>query len=247
LLEAKYLLYHNADFIANDPISIPHCFQLKEDIEISGFLAATIAWGQRKTIVSNANRLMKLMENKPYDFIMHAGDNDLKRLDGFVHRTFNSTDCLYFVSSLRNIYQNYSGLQGVFEKGYKDSLSIKDAISHFRTIFFEQPHLNRTCKHVSNVEANAAAKRINMYLRWMVRNDGKKVDFGLWNGIPTSALHIPLDVHTGNLARKLGLLSRKQDDWKSVDELTGTLRKFDINDPVKYDFALFGMGINEKM
>jgi uncharacterized protein (TIGR02757 family) len=244
LLETKYLRYHSADFITNDPISIPHKFQHKEDIEIAGFLTATIAWGQRKTIVSNASRLMQLMDDDPFEFIINAGKLEMERFEGFVHRTFNSADCLYFMESLRNIYSERGGLQNVFEKGFQASNTIKGSISAFRSVFFELPHLNRTCKHVSNVDANAAAKRINMFLRWMVRPNDGGVDFGLWKGIPTSALQIPLDVHTGTISRKLGLLTRKQDDWKAVEELTAQLRKFDPNDPVKYDYALFGMGIN---
>jgi uncharacterized protein (TIGR02757 family) len=243
LLEQKFNQYHNRDFILNDPISVPHQYEKKEDIEISGFLAATIAWGQRVTIIKNANRLMHLMDNNPYEFIMYAKDIELLNFEKFVHRTFNPVDCLYFIESLRNIYQNHGGLQTVFEKGYNTDNSIKSSISGFRNVFFELPHLKRTGKHIANVNANASAKRINMYLRWMVRNDHRLVDFGIWDGIPPSALHIPLDVHSGNVARKLGLLVRKQDDWKAVEELTSVLRIFDPLDPVKYDYALFGMGI----
>jgi uncharacterized protein (TIGR02757 family) len=245
LLELKYRQYHTPDFIENDPVSIPHKFNTKEDIEIAAFFAATIAWGQRKTIVYNASRLMNMMNNEPYDFIMNSREKDLKKLDGFVHRTFNNSDCLYFVASLKNIYLHWGGLQNVFEKGYEKDQTIKSAIIYFREKFFELPYLKRTAKHISNVEQNSAAKRINMFLRWMVRYDEGLVDFGLWKGIPTAALHIPLDLHTGNTARKLRLLTRKQDDWKAVEELTGVLRKFDKQDPVKYDYALFGMGIYE--
>jgi uncharacterized protein (TIGR02757 family) len=245
LLESKYQQFHSVGFIDSDPVSIPHRYSRKEDIEIAGFLAATIAWGQRKTIITNSLRLMNFMDNCPYEFITKAPESDFSRVENFVHRTFNSTDCIYFIHSLRNIYARHNGLQNVFEKGYSINNSIKSAIVNFRKVFFELPFLQRTTKHVANPEANSSAKRLNMFLRWMVRSDGNKVDFGLWNGIPTSALFMPLDVHTGNVSRKLGLLSRKQDDWKAVEELTITLRKFDSNDPVKYDYALFGMGVFE--
>lgn len=245
-LDEKYFLYNNPQFIESDPISIPHRFKLKEDVEISGFLAATIAWGQRRTIITNALRLMHLMDNEPYRFIREASEHEFEKLNGFVHRTFNSDDCLFFIYSLRNIYRNYNGLQGVFENFFAETGNIKSSIAGFRSVFMETPHLSRNLKHLANVDANSSAKRINMFLRWMVRKDDKGVDFGLWTGIPQSALYIPLDLHTGNTARKLGLLSRKQNDWKAVEELTSVLRKFDPTDPVKYDFALFGLGVFEK-
>jgi len=245
ILENRYLLYHHPNFINNDPISIPHIFRRKEDIEISGFLTAIISWGQRKTIVSNGNKLMQIMDNEPFAFIMNANEKELAKLGGFVHRTFNAIDCLYFIASLQNIYCNHGGLQSVFEKGYSFDNTIKSAIIYFRSVFFKLPYIARTQKHIANVTANSSAKRINMFLRWMVRDDNRLVDFGLWNGIPASALHIPLDVHSGNVARKLGLLTRKQDDWKAVEELTSELCFHDASDPVKYDYALFGMGIFE--
>ncbi len=239
-LENRYRRYCTLEFTETDPVQVPHFFSRKEDIEIAGFLTATIAWGQRKSIIINAKRLMALMDHAPYDFIIHADAKEFKRLDTFVHRTFQQDDCLFFVSSLRHIYRTYGGLQAVFEKGYTDNQSIFGALTYFRRIFLEIKHLRRSEKHISNVERGASAKRLNMFLRWMVRsNDG--IDFGLWNNIPVSALKIPLDVHTGNTSRRLGLLTRKSDDWKAVEELTANLQKFDPYDPVKYDFALFGL------
>ena len=244
-LEERYARYCTPVFIETDPVQIPHLFQRKEDIEIAGFLAATLAWGQRKAIIAGAKRLLSLMDNAPYDFVMNANPCELKRLDTFVYRTFQPVDCLFFISSLRHIYANYGGLHGVFSSGYRKTDSIFGTLGHFRQIFMETPHLQRSAKHVSDVQRGASAKRLNMFLRWMVRkNDG--IDFGLWNDIPVSALMIPLDVHTGNVGRQLQLLTRKANDWKAVEELTGNLRKYDSNDPVKYDFALFGLGVFER-
>ncbi len=246
LLEDRYNRYCLPEFIETDPIQVPHCFTRKEDIEIAGFLASSIAWGQRKSIITNAKRLMALMSNTPYDFVMHAGGQELKQLDNFVHRTFQQDDCLFFVTSLRHIYKNHGGLQTLFEKGYHNANSVFGSLSYFRRVFLETPHLSRSEKHISNVEHGASAKRLNMFLRWMVRGNDN-VDFGLWENIPVAALQIPLDIHTGNVGRRLGLLTRKTNDWKAVEELTGNLRKFDPHDPVKYDFALFGLGIFENI
>ena len=245
-LDEKHDQYNRPEFIESDPISIPHLFSKKEDIEISGFLAATIAWGNRKMIVRNANRLVELMDYSPFDFVMNFSDKELQSFENFVHRTFNGTDCIYFLESLRNIYQNYKGLEAVFSHEIKNTGSVKDAIIYFRKVFFELPFPDRTGKHVANPEKNSSAKRINMYLRWMVRNDNRGVDFGIWKTIKPAGLFCPLDVHSGNISRKLGLLNRKANDWKAVDELTTNLRTFDNIDPVKYDFALFGLGVFEK-
>jgi uncharacterized protein (TIGR02757 family) len=243
-LDEKYELYNRPTFIEVDPVSIPHQFKRKEDIEIAAFFAATIAWGQRPTIIKNANRLMNLMEDEPYQFIMNSDKKDWKRFAGFAHRTFNATDVVYFIQSLQNIYRNYGGIEKAFsEKSKKD---IKTGIHHFRKIFLEIDPQGRTAKHIANVEKNASAKRINMFLRWMIRNDKRGVDFGIWKSISPSLLYCPLDLHSGRVARKLGLLKRTQDDWKAVDELTINLRKLDKKDPVKYDFALFGLGVFEK-
>lgn len=243
-LEEKVVQYNTLDFIDSDPVQIPHRFSIKEDVEISGFLAATIAWGNRKMIINNANKMMQLMGNSPYDFVMNFSENDLDDLDGFVHRTFNSDDLKFFMKSLRNIYQHHGGLEEVFAKN-KTSDSMQTSISNFKQTFFEVEHLPRTTKHISDPLNNSAAKRINMYLRWMIRNDKQGVDLGIWKSIPTSILSCPLDVHSGNVARKLGILTRKQNDAKALKELDTKLREMDANDPVKYDFALFGLGVFE--
>ena len=242
LLDEAVIRYNQLDFIENDPIQIPHQFTRKEDIEIAGFLAASISWGQRKTILKNANLLMDLMDNSPYDFVMDG--NDFGKLNRFIHRTFNGIDCGFFLRSLQNIYKNHDGLEQVFTDGFQDKKSIFEALKYFRSVFLEIPHEKRTEKHLSDVASNSSAKRLNMFLRWMVRKDEQEVDFGLWNGIPASALMLPLDVHTGEVSRALGLLERKQNDWKAVEEITGILRTFDAVDPIRYDFALFGMGID---
>lgn len=244
-LDEKVEQYNQPKFIESDPIQVPKLFTQKENIEIAGFLTATIAWGNRAAIIKNALRLMELLENQPYDFVLNASDNEIKRLQNFVHRTFNGNDCIYFIHSLRNIYRSYGGLQMVFESGYAIDNSVKSTLANFYTVFFELEG-ERTRKHVSNVQKGASSKRLNMYLRWMCRKDKMGVDFGLWNGIPNTALMLPLDVHTGNVGRKLGLLQRKSNDWKAVEEITTSLCNFDANDPVKYDFALFGLGVFEK-
>ena len=243
-LDEKVDLYNNVDFINTDPIQIPHLFTLKEDIEIAGFLVATISWGNRKSIINNGNRLVEIMDSSPYDFVMGFSDKDAERLQNFVHRTFNSHDLVYFIRALQNIYKNHGGLENVFNE-YADSNSLQPAIHRFKMIFFELPHLPRTQKHVSDPLNNSAAKRINMFLRWMVRKDNAGVDFGIWKKLSPSLLSCPLDVHSGNVARKLGLLIRKQNDAKAVLELDASLRVLDPIDPVKYDYALFGLGVFE--
>lgn len=242
-LDEKVIQYNNFDFIESDPIQIPHSFSLKEDIEIAGFLSATIAWGNRKMIIKNSKKLMDLMGNSPYDFVMSHSKDNLERLDNFVHRTFNSDDAKTFIKALQHIYVNHEGLEAVFSKNQEEN-SMQKSIHEFKKVFFEIDHLQRTQKHISDPLNNSAAKRINMYLRWMIRDDNK-VDFGIWKSIPTSKLSCPLDVHSGNVARKLGLLKRKQNDGKALAELDVALRKLDKNDPVKYDFALFGLGVFE--
>lgn len=243
-LERKTAEFNRPEFIADDPVSVPHLFSRKEDIEIAGFLAATIAWGQRPTIVKNGLRMMDLMSHSPYEFTMNAGIKDLKRISTFVHRTFNGTDFKVFVRCLRNIYAKHGGLENVFAASLRNENTMMDAISAFRKTFFSIRHEQRTQKHVSDPAKNSTAKRINMFLRWMVRKDANGVDFGIWKTIPTASLMIPLDVHVGNVARELQLLHRTQDDRKAVEELTKMLRQFDPLDPVKYDFALFGTGIS---
>lgn len=242
-LDEKVVRYNNSGFIETDPISIPHLFSKKQDIEIAGFLTATIAWGQRKTIMNNANRLMQLMDQAPYDFIVNAGAGDYKAFQKFVHRTFNGEDCVYFLRALKHIYKKHGSMEQAFAAGIqKNDKDVKNSISGFRKIFFEIEHPSRTGKHVSDPLAKSSAKRLCMYLRWMVRNDKCGVDFGIWKKISPKQLCLPLDVHTGNISRKLGLLQRTQNDWQAVEEITGILRKFDPDDPVKYDFALFGLG-----
>jgi uncharacterized protein (TIGR02757 family) len=245
-LDEKILLFNRAGFIETDPIQIPSLFSAKENIEIAGFLAATIAWGQRPTIIRNAQKLISLMGNDPFGFLMTTNEQDWHIFQDFKHRTFNGVDCIYFLKALKNIYQNHGGLEQVFTEGYRLDGSVFGALRYFRSVFFELGHERRTEKHISDVERGAAAKRLNMFLRWMVRTDRSNVDFGLWKNIPASSLMLPLDVHTGNVARKLGLLSRTQNDWRAVEEITARLREFDPKDPVKYDFALFGLGVFEK-
>lgn len=245
-LDQKYELYNQETFIDTDPIQIPRAFTQKEDIEIAAFMAATIAWGQRPTIIRNGKWLMEQMDHQPHEFILNSDANDWDRFLGFKHRTFNGEDCIYFIKSLQNIYRNHGGLEMLFANGMLKGEGIKGALAYFREVFFELDHLHRTQKHVSNVQRKSAAKRLNMFLRWMVRNDKRGVDFGIWDKISASELFIPLDVHSGRVARKLGLLSRKQDDWQAVDQLTSNLRLLDPLDPVKYDFALFGLGAFEK-
>jgi uncharacterized protein (TIGR02757 family) len=234
--------YNCPDFIESDPISIPHMFTAKEDIEIAGFLAATIAWGNRKMILRNANMLMGIMGHTPYDFIINHTEDDLQKGEFFVHRTFNSTDLKYFFRTLKQIYLN-GGMEEIFKK-HMTSDSLQPAIHEFRRIFFELPHPSRTEKHVSDPFRGSAAKKINMFLRWMVRKDGKGVDFGIWDSIPMSVLSCPLDVHSGNIAREFGLITRKANDSVSLRELDQNLREMDKDDPVKYDFALFGLGVS---
>jgi uncharacterized protein (TIGR02757 family) len=240
-LDEHVELYNRPEFIESDPISIPHLYTQKEDIEIAGFLAATIAWGNRKMILRNANRMMELLDDSPYEFIMNSSESELEISEKFVHRTFNSTDLTYFLRALKHIYRHHGGIEAIFTE-HINAVSIQPAIHEFHKIFFELPHQKRTERHVSDPFKGSAAKKINMYLRWMIRNDNKGVDFGLWRSISPSILSCPLDVHCGNVARKLGLLKRKQNDAKAVAELDEVLRSFDSKDPVKYDFALFGLG-----
>jgi uncharacterized protein (TIGR02757 family) len=246
LLEEKASFYNNPQFIETDPVSIPHLFTRKEDIEIAGFLSATLAWGQRVTIINKGRELMGRMDHAPFEFIVQATEKEISAFSSFVHRTFQGDDCMYFIHALQQVYKQHGGLENVFNAGYLPDHSIKTAIGHFRKVFFGFDHLHRTRKHVPDPERGSAAKRLNMYLRWMVRNDRKGVDFGIWKSISTADLLCPLDLHSGNIARRLGLLQRKHDDWQAVEELTAALRLFDPNDPVKYDFALFGTGVNEK-
>jgi uncharacterized protein (TIGR02757 family) len=243
-LDEKADLYNRPSFIEHDPISIPHRYTAKGDIEIAGFLAATIAWGNRKMILKNSVRMMEILEDSPFEFIVNSSDCELDQAIRFVHRTFNSADLAYFLKALRHIYRDYSGLETIFNT-CKTSDSLQPAIHELNKIFFEMPHEKRTERHVSDPLKGSAAKKINMYLRWMIRKDNKGVDFGIWKSISPSILSCPLDVHSGRVARKLGLLNRKQNDAKAVAELDAVLRGFDKKDPAKYDFALFGLGVFE--
>ena len=232
-------------FLTDDPLSVPHNFEKKEDIEISAFLTATIAWGNRKSIINSAYRLMDLMEGEPFQFVSDFDPDKTHKLSKFVHRTFNSEDLVYFIRGLQNIYIHHGGLETLFTNFAQEN-SLQPAISSFKRIFFELPHPKRTTKHISDPAKGSAAKRINMFLRWMIRSNSTGVDFGLWQNLRPAQLSCPLDVHSGRVARKLGLLSRNQNDAKAVVELDTSLRKLDPVDPVKYDFALFGLGVFEK-
>lgn len=244
-LDLKAQHYQSREFIEADPIQIPHRFSKKEDIEIAGFLAATIAWGNRTSIIKNATKMMSLMDESPYDFITNLEAKDLEVFNGFVHRTFNAEDLKYFVVALQNLYKNHGGLETAMSQDAAE-LGVQPALHHFKKRFFELPHQIRTQKHLADPLKGSAAKRINMYLRWMVRSSSTGVDFGIWESIHSRQLSCPLDVHSGTIARKLKILDRKQNDAKAVLELDNQLRLMDAEDPVKYDFALFGLGAFEK-
>lgn len=246
-LDAKVEQYNQPGFIKNDPICIPHQFSKKQDIEIAGLFAAVLAWGQRITIINKSRELLSLMDNAPHDFMLNHKKKDLKKLQQFKHRTFNTTDTLYFVKFLSWFYRKHTSLEEAFTGPSKKLDKIEDGLIRFHHVFFSLPDApHRTRKHISTPERKSACKRINMYLRWMVRDDKKGVDFGLWKNILPSQLVCPFDLHVERVARKLKLVKRKQTDWLTAIELTENLRKLDPNDPVKYDFALFGLGIDEK-
>ncbi|QXU43148.1 TIGR02757 family protein [Pedobacter sp. D749] len=273
-LDSKVEQYNQPNFIANDPVCIPHLFEKKQDIEISGFFAAVLAWGQRKTIINKCGELLDRMDNAPYDFVLNHSDDDLKRLLNFKHRTFNDTDLLYFISFFKQHYENFESLeqafipkQDIYRAEYLEisstersievssevcytadlNFSIEQALNHFRSYFFsleDFPH--RTRKHISSPQQKSTCKRLNMFLRWMVRTDNKGVDFGIWNTLNPKDLICPCDVHVDRVGRLLGLINRKQTDWLTAVELTTHLRAFDPLDPVKYDFALFGLGVEKE-
>jgi len=277
-LDAKVAQYNRPNFIANDPISIPHQFSLKQDIEIAAFFAAILAWGQRKTIINKCNELLARMDNQPYQFMLHHSDQDLKSLLGFKHRTFNDTDLLYFVAFFKQHYQQSNSLETAFipqsliyrtdylsveevTSGYELTSStcytsdlvvadftIEKALNHFRSYFFSLPDFpRRAIKHISSPTQKSTCKRLNMFLRWMVRKDNCGVDFGIWNTIRPADLICPCDVHVDRVARHFGLIERKQTDWQTAVELTQHLKEFDAEDPVKYDFALFGLGVEGEL
>lgn len=243
-LEFNSAKFNQEEFIENDPIKIPHQFTVKEDIEISAFLTASIAWGNRSVIIRNAFNLMERMDFAPADFVVNSREKDLAVFAGFKHRTFQTVDLQFFIRSLQNIYQNFGGLEKIFSNGFKTNA--KTAIIDLNGIFNAVYHEPRSEKHLSNPAKNSAAKRINMFLRWMVRKDNKGVDFGLWKSISPADLMLPLDVHTARTGRGLELLIRKQNDWKAVEEITAALKSINPTDPIKYDFALFGYGVSLK-
>ncbi|MBN1118721.1 MAG: TIGR02757 family protein [Bacteroidales bacterium] len=245
LLEELTDRYNNSNFIESDPISIPHKFELKEDIEIAGFLTAILSWGQRKQIISQAEKLMQLLDYAPFDFVKNFVKSDIKRINKFYYRTFQGADLVFFIRVLKHIYCHAGGLEHVFTKAYNETKLLSSALVDLFYLFDVIPHEKRSMKHIACIQKGSSAKRLNMFLRWMVRKDNKGVDFGLWNDIPASALYIPLDVHSGRTAREFEILSRASNDWKAVLELTKNLREFDPVDPVKYDFALFGFS-NDK-
>ncbi|AWW31633.1 TIGR02757 family protein [Echinicola strongylocentroti] len=247
-LEEKVALYNQPGFIAADPILIPHRYSKKQDIEIAGFFAATLAWGQRKTIINKCTELLVMMDDAPHDFMLHHSESDLKPFLDFKHRTFNDIDTLWFIAFLSRFYREHGSLEEAFTVGWEDEVDIMEVLlGNFHEVFFADPEApRRTRKHVATPKRKAACKRINMFLRWMVRKDQKGVDFGIWEKISPSQLICPCDLHVDRVARKLGLIQRKQTDWKTAVELTARLREFDPLDPVKYDFALFGLGVEEK-
>lgn len=248
LLNSKVKEYNQPNFIYNDPISIPHRFTKKQDIEIAGLFASVLAWGLRKTIIKKCTELLNLMDNSPLDFIINHQETDLRPFENFKHRTFNGTDTLYFIEFLKTHYQKHDSLETAFSKWMSpDDENIENGLIGFHNYFFDSefaPH--RTKKHISTPARKSACKKLNMYLRWMVRDDNNGVDFGIWNAIKSSQLICPLDVHVDRIARRYNLIKRKQSDWKTAIELTNNLKKLDANDPAKYDFALFGIGVMEK-
>ncbi|WP_375180929.1 TIGR02757 family protein [Chryseobacterium sp.] len=245
-LDEKADQYNDPEFIENDPIQIPHRFSLKQDIEIAGFLAATISWGNRKAIINSAEKMLDIMGNSPYDFVLNHSEKDLKFLEGkSVHRTFNGEDFAYFIKQFNRIYTENESMEDLFRINDSE-INFSHAIERFRTQFLGTEK-HRTHKHVSSPYKNSSTKRIIMFLRWMVRKDKRGVDFGLWKSTNPKYLSIPLDVHTGNISRKLGLITRTQNDWKTVEELDLVIRTFDEKDPAKYDFALFGLGVTKEL
>lgn len=247
-LDKKVDEYNQPSFIINDPLCIPHLFSKKQDIEIAGFFAAIFAWGNRTTIINKSKELLQLLHNAPYDFCIGHTNKDLKKLQSFKHRTFNATDLLYFIEFLKQHYTAHTSLENAFTKSMgKNDTTVENGLAGFYNYFFSLEDIpQRTKKHIASPLKKSSCKRLNMFLRWMVRNDNKGVDFGIWKTIKPSQLLCPVDVHVGRIAKRLNLLQRKQADWEAVIELTQYLRTLDKDDPVKYDFALFGIGVSEK-
>jgi uncharacterized protein (TIGR02757 family) len=245
-LDEKFHLFCLNEFVADDPISIPHKFSKKQDIEIAAFWTAMISWGNRKSIMSSANKLLQFMDNSPHEFVLDHTPKELKKFETFVHRTFQPIDALGFIHFFKSHYQKHESLESAFLSG-DQFVDVKTSLINFQSTMFDDSDAIalRTKKHIASPINKSTCKRMNMFLRWMVRSNKEGVDFGLWQKIPSSALMMPLDVHVERVARHLGLIERKQSDWQTVEELTGNLRLFDSNDPVKYDFALFGMGVSK--
>ncbi len=252
-LEILYKQFNTLDFIASDPISVPHMYSKKEDIEIAALFAAIFAWGQRTTIINKSKEILKMMDDAPHDFMLHHEDSDLKVFENFKHRTFNATDALYFIEFLKNLYRAKYSLEDAFVNKnlltkavkVKTKTNIEPYLINFRNNFFSLEDFSaRTKKHISSPEQKSTCKRLCMFLRWMVRKDKQGVDFGIWKQIKMSELVCPIDLHVERIAREFKLIERKQLDWLTAVELTENLKKFDVNDPVKYDFALFGYGVN---
>jgi uncharacterized protein (TIGR02757 family) len=246
-LDAKVAIYNQPSFIEKDPVSIPHSFTKKQDIEIAGLFAAVLAWGNRTTIINNCTKLMEWMDNKPHDFIVHHRETDLKPFVHFAHRTFNATDLLYFIYFLKYHYNDHDSLEDAFVPGkYYKAETTEQALIYFHNYFFSIEHPDRTKKHISTPERGSACKRLNMYLRWMVRNDNKGVDFGIWKKIKAHQLVCPLDVHVARVAERLGLISNIKSNWANALELTRRLKELQPEDPAVYDYALFGLGMAER-
>lgn len=247
-LNKKVALYNQPSFIEKDPVSVPHLFTLKQDIEIAGLFAAILAWGNRTTIINNCRKLMTWMDNRPHDFILNHHDTDLKKFLHFAHRTFNTTDLLYFIEFLQYHYRRSDSLEDAFAPAahYKHE-TVEQALVHFHHYFFSIEHPHRTRKHISTPERHSACKRLNMYLRWMVRKDNKGVDFGIWTKIKPSQLICPLDVHVARVAHRLGLIGNIKSNWSNALQLTASLREMNPKDPAVYDYALFSIGANERL
>ena len=246
-LDSKVALYNQVSFIDKDPVSIPHLFSMKQDMEIAGLFAATLAWGNRTTIIKNAKRIMELMDNQPYHFIINHMETDLKPFTNFVHRTFNATDLLYFIFFLKEHYNRFDSLEDAFVPGKTyNHATVEQALIHFHNYFFSLEHPTRTKKHIATPERNSACKRLNMYLRWMVRKDNKGVDFGIWHKIKPHQLLCPVDVHVARVAHRLNLLDNPKANWKNTVLLTERLKEFNPKDQVIYDYALFGIGVSGK-
>ena len=244
MLECLHDKYNRPEFIEADPISVPHSFTSRDDREVAGFLAATIARGNRKAIVKSARRMIERMDNAPADFVRNATERDLAGVGDFVHRTFSRSDLLDYIRAMQRMYLRFGGIGRFVESRWLAHGDMAKVLSEFRREFFTGPHDEHCEKHFSSIDKGAACKRLNMYFRWFVRHDERGVDFGEWTSVPMSALYLPLDVHTGNMGRALGLLGRRQNDWKATEEITAALREFDADDPVRFDFSLFGACID---